>query len=97
MSDLAHEFTRRTTARDRVLAALEAAGPRGCRNVDLCRPAVGGLRAMARVHELQRDGLDISVVREGAGGIWRVTLHGTRPADPTTATATPAPEAGWLF
>lgn len=91
---LTPDLTRRATARSRVLAALERAGPLGLRNVDLVRPEMGGLRAMGRVHELQRDGYDITVTRE-QGGVWRVILRGTAPVVPTVDLA--AVEQGRLW
>lgn len=94
MTALTDDLARRSTARSRVLAALIVAGPRGCRNVDLALPSIGGLRAMGRVHELQREGHDITVTRE-QGGVWRVILHGTAPVVPAVDLA--AVEQGRLW
>ena len=54
----------------RVLDALREAGPRGLTNVELCGPAMGGLRSGARLGELKRLGLVGEPVRE-TGGVWR--------------------------
>lgn len=56
-----------TTARDRVLAALQAAGPRGCFTGVLCLPNVGGARFGARIKELRDRGyqIDAQYVRPG--------------------------------
>lgn len=73
MTPLAPELARRDTAKARVLAALREAGPRGLTNVELVTCG-GGLRAPARVHELQHeDGYAITVVHEHDGQ-WRYTL-----------------------
>lgn len=67
------EQTRRATNRDRVLAYLQAHGT--ARNVDLI--AVGGLRAMGRVHELRQHHV-IHVVHR-SGGVWDVVYLGPKP------------------
>jgi len=106
--DIPQDLERRATARERVLAALEQAGPRGVRNVELCQPDVGGLRAIGRVHELRRDWA-IETRREG-GGVYRYMLRGPRQVggsgriwtgttDRRGQAAAPVVEAapGWLF
>lgn len=70
------EMARRNTSRDRVLAALLEAGPRGVTNIDLCRQDVGGLRAVGRVDEL-REEWDIETVRVRRG-LYRYVLHGRK-------------------
>ena len=77
MPSLTPELARRATARDRVLAALLAAGSRGCTNVELCQPSVGGMRFGGRVFELGEAGWDIAATRE-RGGIWRYVLKGRK-------------------
>lgn len=70
------EMARRATSRDRVLAALLEAGARGVTNIELCRPEIGGLRAVGRVDEL-RDTWDIETIRVRRG-LYRYVLHGRR-------------------
>ena len=92
MPDMPQELERRQNARERVLAALLRAGPKGCTNVDLCQPHIGGLRAIGRVHELRRD-WDIETRHEGmVGGRWRYILRGPRLVAPE-----PPSPPGWLF
>ena len=76
MSSLAPELARRSTARDRVLAALLAAGAKGCTNVELCAPDCGGMRAVGRVDEL-RDTWHIETVHVRRG-VYRYVLKGRR-------------------
>jgi len=76
-SDLLDDLGRRETNRDRVLQALKQAGAKGCTNVELARPSLGGLRAVGRVNELVHDGWVIDVRRVG-GGIWRYVLKGRK-------------------
>ena len=92
MTGMGAELTRRQNARARVLAALLAAGPRGCTNVELCQPHVGGLRAIGRVDEL-REQWDIETIRVG-GGRYRYVLHGPRRA---SVESRPPAAPGWLF
>ena len=77
MPSLAPELARRRTAKTRVLAALMAAGAKGCTNVELCSPAIGGMRFAARTWELSEAGWDIAATRE-RGGIWRYTFKGRK-------------------
>ncbi len=67
------EQARRLSNRDRVLAYLQQVGT--ARNVDLV--GVGGMRAMARIWELQRDYI-IDVAHQ-SGGVWTVTYRGPKP------------------
>lgn len=46
----------KTTARSRVLWALQKAGRRGCTTADLASPMVGGVRFGARLKELRDEG-----------------------------------------
>lgn len=69
-----NDTQRLSSARDRILAALEAAGPAGMTNVDICHPDIGGLRGGARLGELKRSGLPIQKERLG-GGVWRYWLN----------------------
>lgn len=85
---LAPELTRRQTLRAHVLAALTEAGPAGLTNAALV--GIGGLRAPARVHELQREGHTITVVHE-YGGQWRYTLV-VAPAEDAPAAAQEPPQ-----
>ncbi len=66
---VAEEIVRRSRNKDRVLARLEQ-GP--ATNVELV--AIGGMRAMGRVHELRQAGYRIITERVD-GGLWRVTLQ----------------------
>ena len=66
------EIIRRQTNRERVLAYLQAHGT--AKNHELL--AVGGMRAMGRVHEL-RQAHDIDV-RHVHGGEWEVVYRGPR-------------------
>ena len=77
MPSLSAEMTRRKTAKTRVLAALMAAGERGCTNVELCQPSIGGMRFGGRVFELGEAGWDIAATRE-RGGVWRYTFKGRK-------------------
>lgn len=49
----------KTTARSRVLWALQKAGVRGCTTADLASPIVGGVRFGARIKELRDEGWTI--------------------------------------
>ncbi|MBK9497075.1 MAG: hypothetical protein IPO08_21690 [Xanthomonadales bacterium] len=104
MTAVSQEIARRDGAKARVLEALQRAGLNGCTNVDLCRPEVGGMRAVGRVHELRHEGHTITKQHEG-GGIYRYWL---RPASScityvTTAAAVaqrplpPLPDAAIRF
>ena len=64
------ERARTGSHRDRVLARLKD-GP--ATNVELVQ--IGGMRALARVHELRASGYSITVERV-SGGLFRVVLHG---------------------
>lgn len=75
-AEVRQEIGRRATSRDRVLAALLEVGPRGLLNTELCRPEIGGLRAVGRVDEL-RDEWDIETVRVHRG-LFRYVLHGRK-------------------
>jgi hypothetical protein len=66
-------MNRRPTAKRRVLLALRKAGRRGLLTSEISAPAVGGVRASGRTHELQAEGFVISVTRVRAGS-WRYTL-----------------------
>ena len=90
MPDIPQELERRQSARERVLAALLRAGPKGCTNVELSHPAVGGLGGVRRVHEL-REQWDVETIRVG-GGRYRYVLHGPRLVEPD-----PPSQPGWLF
>lgn len=74
--EVRQEMDRRVTNRDRVLAALHAAGARGLTNVELCQPTIGGLRAVGRVDEL-REYWHIETIRVRRG-LYRYVLHGRR-------------------
>ena len=52
-------MTRPTTARGRVLHALETAHPEGVPTAVLCQPQVGGVRFGGRIHELRQEGYQI--------------------------------------
>ena len=73
MPSLAPELARRTNARDRVLAALLAAGSAGCTNVEL-----NGIcfRYGARILELRREWVIDKVFADG--GVYRYILRGRR-------------------
>jgi hypothetical protein len=66
------ETVRRLSNREKVLLYLQLHG--SATNVKLVD--IGGMRAMARVHEL-RDKFDITVTKEH-GGLYRVTYRGER-------------------
>lgn len=68
--ELTTELGRRTTARDRVLAALQAAGPRGLTNVDLNQICY---RYGARIEELRKAGERIEKEWKDKG-VWRYWL-----------------------
>ena len=68
------ELTRRANNRDRILAHLQAHG--AAYNHELV--TIGGMRAMARVHELQRE-YDIEVGHV-SGGLWQVRYRGPKHA-----------------
>lgn len=71
--DLRPEMERRSTARDRVLAALVAAGPRGVTNTELNTICY---RYGARLFELKTDWV---IEREAVvGGVYRYILRGRR-------------------
>lgn len=80
---LRKELTRRATNRDRILAALVAAGPRGVTNIDLMQ--IGGVRAGARIDELRKLGHAIPDAVHEHDGVYRYTL-----VTPETATELPA-------
>ena len=61
------ERERLNAAALRVLAYLEQHGE--ATNVELCRPEVGGMRAVGRIHELRRAGHAIEK-KHLHGGIW---------------------------
>ena len=67
------ETSRRATNRDRVLAYLQAHG--AAKNHELV--LIGGMRALARVHELRRQH-DIHV-RHVRGGEWEIVYRGPKP------------------
>lgn len=69
------ECKRRSAATVRVLERLKR-GP--ATNIELCDPAVGGMRAIgARLWELRKDGWIVE--REHVeGGTWRYTLKGLK-------------------
>jgi hypothetical protein len=48
-----------STARSRVLKALEDAAPDGVPTAVLCQPRVGGVRFGGRIHELRQEGHQI--------------------------------------
>jgi len=78
-AEVRQEIGRLGTARDRVLAALLAAGPDGCTNVELCAPHVGGMRFGARLFELKHQlGWDISDPVHERGGVYRYICHGRK-------------------
>ncbi|MCU1500615.1 MAG: hypothetical protein JWM47_4568 [Acidimicrobiales bacterium] len=60
-------MTRRTSAKQRVLDALLAAGGGGQTTAQLCQPAVGGERFGARIHELRQAGHEIRERRLAPG------------------------------
>ena len=67
------EAHRLTSNRDRILAYLQAWG--SATTAELAVPSIGGLRAAARIHELQKMKWDIRV-EHVKGGTWRWTLYG---------------------
>lgn len=64
------EPLRRASNREKVLAALQAR--RVLTNVEIVQ--IGGIRGMARIHELQRE-YDIHV-EHVRGGLWQVRYRG---------------------
>lgn len=74
-SPVSTERRRLNAAAARVLAYLQA--HEHATNVELCRPAVGGLRAIGRVHELRQDGWEIEKTHL-LGGVWRYSLIGRK-------------------
>lgn len=80
---LRKELTRRANNRDRVLAALIDAGPRGVTNIELMQ--IGGVRAGARIDELRKLGHTIPDAVHEHDGVYRYTL-----VTPETATELPA-------
>lgn len=78
MSGLTSELARRGSAKERVLAALVAAGPAGVTSValnDIC------YRYGARIHELRDAGHRISDAERVSPGVYRYTYLG-RPDMP---------------
>lgn len=70
------EKDRLNAASRRVLAFLKDRGPAGAMNYELCRPEVGGLRAVGRIDELREHYLiDKEHVEKGA---WRYIYRGYR-------------------
>lgn len=74
-----------------IVAALEAAGERGCTTADLCSPAVGGVRFSARIMELREQGYIIreSQIRQGShlyvlAGVESTTTGTVVPAEVPT-------------
>ena len=66
------ERDRLNAAALRVLAYLQRHGE--ATNVDLCRPDVGGMRAVGRIHELRKQG-HVITKEHVDGGVWRYRLH----------------------
>lgn len=82
-----NEARRRASSKALIVAALKAAGPRGCSNDELNAIA---FRYGGRIHEARKDGHDIESIHEHDGS-WRFVLH--EPA----RTAAPRPgEPGYL-
>jgi len=73
LAPVAVEKARQASNRDKVLAYLQQHG--SATNVALVQ--VGGMRALARVHELQR--VHDIVIEHVKGGLWRVTMKGAKP------------------
>lgn len=73
-TDIAAEIDRITSAKERVLRALQLS-PAGLTNHYLRQSHIGGARAMGRVNELiHEDGYRIKVTHE-RGSTWRVCLE----------------------
>ena len=66
------ERDRLNAAAARVLAYLQTCGE--ATNVELCRPDVGGMRAVGRIHELRQHGHAITK-HHVSGGIWMYRLE----------------------
>jgi hypothetical protein len=66
-----NEMRRRQSSKAQILAALQAAGSRGCTNDELNAVAY---RYGGRIKELRDDGHDIESINEGAG-LFRYVLH----------------------
>jgi len=66
-----HERQRLNAAAVRVLSHLQSRG--WVTNAELCDPAIGGLRAVGRVWELQRHGYTVAK-EHVSGGTWRYRL-----------------------
>jgi hypothetical protein len=84
---------RRPSAKQRVLAELRRAGPRGLTTAQISHPSIGGIRATGRVHELREAGwiVEATRVREGS---WLYRLI----SEPDGTLVTPAPgDAPALF
>ncbi|MCW3039450.1 MAG: hypothetical protein JWM31_1355 [Solirubrobacterales bacterium] len=73
-----------------IIAALEAAGERGCTTAELCQPDVGGVRFGGRIDELRKAGYIIreSRIRQGSH---RYVLAGVEAPAPQPAEPAPTP------
>jgi hypothetical protein len=75
---LTDELLRRASGKDRILAALQAAGPRGVTNHEF-NDGMRIYRYGARLEELRKAGHAIESIHE-SGGTWRFVLTtGPRP------------------
>lgn len=67
----------RAASRERVLAALQLAGERGCTSEELAQPWTGGLRFGGRIHEL-REKWEIATIPRAETECCRYVLRGPR-------------------